>query len=1022
MAIHIITGTGAPSTAPTRVGQHYIDTTNKITYVSAGTSSSADWKASDASAAISSHVAELDPHTQYVLDTDNRLYAVQEKRVKKNPGSGEYATIEAALASITDSGPTKHYVVKVAPGEYTENELTVPQHVSIAGDTIQTTTVKVASATEHLFICSTGTELSFMTMVGLNGANKAAIRIDNAGDFVQTHKLSIYDFDIGIEHNATSADSNLYVEYTDINGDYTNAVKATSSGGFANRTQLENFYTYESTNVSAVTISGTGTGLELQLFSTKCFCENTQKGIVVSNGVSLRCNGVDIQGAEVAIEIQNSGAGSSIATLATALKNNTLDYVISHPSATGSIFGGTTISKVQIDASAQISVLLLDTVQEGIILNGPIYYSQESFSTVTDISQLIVNTPPMGLIQGGALSAGSGLNLNIASGYGYNMNGIEPNDILSKRVWSNSSLLLPASSSVYVYINASGNFVSNAAEPDTEENLLLGRVVTDASSIIYIEQSPLYAHHIGNALSKTLRHGVGPVYVSGSLVTEVGTRQLAVTAGHYHYGELKFLPAGGSPVTFDLFYRSSTPGVYTRVSGQTTVSNTQYDDGSGTLATIPSGKHVKHLLLLVGGPSEKYLLITGTDYYNTLAEAQAAPLPLSPSFIKDSFARVASIIVAPSQSTFHDIIDERPRVGFASSSSVGGLTSHSALSNLGNDDHTQYLLTSGGRAMSGNLDMGTNAITNVGLVDGVDVSAHASRHLPNGADPLTTGAPESLGTSNSEGIANAFARQDHVHNHGTQTNPSHHAVATATDNGFMPSTDKIKLDSVTAAEIGYLSGVTSAIQTQLNGKQATGNYITALTGDVTASGPGSVAATLATTGVSAGTYTNATVTVDAKGRVTSASNGAGGTLVYRTTATQSNTVNTMATITELTSASLSTGYYLVEVIGFFQSASATSGAGFRVTAGTATVTLYNIDWEVEQGGIGTDQDFEYKQKDGAANNNSTSVSVPNLNMHFSGRGVIHVTGAGTVVVQFRPETNGTACTVQADCFLVLRAL
>lgn len=50
--------------------------------------------------------------------------------------------------------------------------------------------------------------------------------------------------------------------------------------------------------------------------------------------------------------------------------------------------------------------------------------------------------------------------------------------------------------------------------------------------------------------------------------------------------------------------------------------------------------------------------------------------------------------------------------------------------------------------------------------------------------------------------------------------------------------------SVTSTEIGHLAGVTSSIQTQLNGKQATGNYITALTGEVTATGPGSVAATI----------------------------------------------------------------------------------------------------------------------------------------------------------------------------------
>lgn len=56
---------------------------------------------------------------------------------------------------------------------------------------------------------------------------------------------------------------------------------------------------------------------------------------------------------------------------------------------------------------------------------------------------------------------------------------------------------------------------------------------------------------------------------------------------------------------------------------------------------------------------------------------------------------------------------------------------------------------------------------------------------------------------------------------------------------------KVAVATTTLTELNYVNGVTSAIQTQINAKQDTGNYVTALTGDVTATGPGSVAATIA---------------------------------------------------------------------------------------------------------------------------------------------------------------------------------
>lgn len=91
--------------------------------------------------------------------------------------------------------------------------------------------------------------------------------------------------------------------------------------------------------------------------------------------------------------------------------------------------------------------------------------------------------------------------------------------------------------------------------------------------------------------------------------------------------------------------------------------------------------------------------------------------------------------------------------------------------------------------------------------------------------------------------------------------------------GLTLTADDLDCDTASGLNFGCL---TSVDWTTFNNKQPAGNYITALTGDVTASGPGSVAATLATVNSNVGTFGSATqapqITVNGKGLVTAASN------------------------------------------------------------------------------------------------------------------------------------------------------
>lgn len=178
------------------------------------------------------------------------------------------------------------------------------------------------------------------------------------------------------------------------------------------------------------------------------------------------------------------------------------------------------------------------------------------------------------------------------------------------------------------------------------------------------------------------------------------------------------------------------------------------------------------------------------------------------------------------------------------------------------------LITAASSTTTGNLtDAGTDGIvitggTGVVLGSGTSIAQHVADTTHNGylsstdwntfnnkQSTLTLGNLTDVGT---DGITVTGGIGAVV---GSGTSISQH-VADTTHNGYLSSTD----------------------WNTFNGKQAAGNYITALTGDVTASGPGSVAATLATVNANVGSFTIGSFTVNGKGLITAASSGTTGNL------------------------------------------------------------------------------------------------------------------------------------------------
>lgn len=728
--------------------------------------------------------------------------------VSKGPiaGPNHFNSIKAAVDSITDASANNAYVINVGPGRFIEDTITLQPFVSIVGHSIFGTIIEVDSTSKNVLVGARASIIRFCTLQGATNTGKAAIVYNDTGNF-RIRWCNFGANNILIKQTAGSGDSAVTIDNCEAQTDSNFVTGFSLAGGATYRTTMTvQGFTWQPTTAQTQLVDMANVSGQLASFQ----CSDSILGaplpsttyiggnaLTISNGATIRANNVSLNGFAKGLYAPSIGAGPILQIDSLFGSNNTVDLQINHGGTTGSLSASMSRTRSTINDDATISLFLKDPENQGIVYIGNTY-TGSTFDAITNINTLTEEGAPLGVISGGVLSHTTGRNIQAALGTGYLQH---PTGSIKYIEWTTQSVNLPSNSDNFIYVDYTGTMTSAASLPDREATILLGKARSTSSDILYIQQIPQSAHHTATNLVSTIATFFGPIYHSGSIVSKNGTLALDVSSGSYALGATTFSPSGGSNISWSAFYRNGS-GNFT-ITSQSSIDYNHYDTGTGTLATLSTDQYARHTLFVVGdGSDEKYVLVYGQSSYTSLSEAENGDLPPVPGSWSGNITLIASIIVqntTVAANRIAEIRDERPRINFKASG-VSVVTDHGDLTGLLDDDHTQYLLANGARAMTGSLNMGNNNIVTSGLVDGVDVSTHAARHLPNdGADALAVAAPVTIGSSNSAGTQNSFARSDHVHDHGSQTGGSTHSAATTSTAGFMSAADKTILDAATNA-------------------------------------------------------------------------------------------------------------------------------------------------------------------------------------------------------------------------------
>jgi len=336
--------------------------------------------------------------------------------------------------------------------------------------------------------------------------------------------------------------------------------------------------------------------------------------------------------------------------------------------------------------------------------------------TYDDIQDWSNTTQSAGLISGFTITDSGGGEIDIAAGTGIlktTDSEIGANVFFDYAGTTNVALTNNSTNWIYIDYNAGTPIAGVTVDwstLDLHTQIIIGKVYRSDNDL-HIVKTCQCLPDIARISMQSHYELRGFARAQGLIIGETGTRNITMTAGGAWEALTRHTLTAKDTSGADTFsYWHQNSGTWTEVATQSQIDNTQYNDTSSGLATLTNNRYGVHWVYL--DHSDHLNVVYGVGDY-VLAQAIAAQPPTIPTFLADFSLLLGKIIIQKNSASFYSIESA------FDTSFVGTLvTDHGTLAGLSDDDHTQYLLADGSRALAGAWDMNNENLTNVDIDTG----------------------------------------------------------------------------------------------------------------------------------------------------------------------------------------------------------------------------------------------------------------------------------------------------------------